>query len=641
MIADKKRLEEATTIEFVENHIRSLRRRATSAVEAQNYDKAASLYEEILVLNPNDIEALTQRRLSKERHHLQQMDKFMRSSVENFRKAVLAVEESSVVYQAIFRYPEKDVWERITPKVTDIREQIAKFESPIEKAVRARLSQPITYGLEESVPLRDALKDLQSLTGVNFFIQDADLGDTEVDLETLTNLPLRNVLAFLLKKAGEEVGYVIRDGAIVIASDSEQLEEPKYLRFYAISDLTTRRPDFPAPDLGLDELAGKDSTDVAADIALGDDDDDVSGEQIDEEELLGLIGRELNALAGGAEEDAEEEPEGIRIQNGKLMALTSLQNHIHLATMLERLRKSMGMMVSVESRFLDIQDNFIEEIGINFGSGNTTFLPNTIPDIDGEGTQVAPGYEFVDARGDFNLRAATIGALSNPIGSQVNPFNISATGGGAYQINVLDAERFQLEALLTGVTKEQEVRRLNSPRVTAFNTQTSHTLVVSQAAYIQDLEVNQTGVIPVINPVIGVLNTGSILEVRPTISYDRKFVVLEIQPTLAEQSGQDVAVLNLANAFPVVPVQLPIISVTKIKTTVNVPDGGTVLLGGLKREIKTDASIGLPILRQIPIMNLFFGRVGSSSLRSNLFVLINAKITVVHEEEANLFGTGA
>jgi type II secretory pathway component GspD/PulD (secretin) len=288
-----------------------------------------------------------------------------------------------------------------------------------------------------------------------------------------------------------------------------------------------------------------------------------------------------------------------------------------------------------------VQDNFLEEIGINFGSGNTTFLPNTIPDIDGQGTQIAPGYEFIDARGDFNLRAAAIGALSNPIGSQVNPFNISNSGGGAYQVNVLDAERFQLEALLTGVTKEQEVRRLNSPRVTAFNTQTAHTLVVSQAAYIQDLEVNQTGVIPVINPVIGVLNTGSILEVRPTISYDRKFVVLEIQPTLAEQIGQDVAILNLSNAFTVVPVQLPVISVTKIKTTVNVPDGGTVLLGGLKREIKTEASIGLPALRQIPIMNLFFGRVGSSSLRSNLFVLINAKITVVHEEEANLFGTGA
>ncbi len=645
MINRQKAQEEATSLEFVENHIRALRRRASSAMESEDFDKAGDLYEQILTLNPNDIEALTQRRLARERHHLQQTDRFMRASVDNFERAVLAVEESSVIYQEIFRYPEKEEWERITPKVADITEQIAKFETPVEKAIRAKLSQPITYGLEDEVPLRDALKELQALTGVNFFIHDADLGDAPVQLERLTNLPLENVLGFLLEKAGGEVGSVIKEGAVVISSDETQLEKPRYLRFYEISDLITRRPDFPAPPLALDELAGKDTSDAAADIDFGDDDDDGSGsETLDAEELLALIGRELNALkaAGGDDdEDSEELPEGIRIQNGKLMALTSLENHIHLATMLERFRKAMGMMVTVESRFLDIQDNFLESIGINFGSGNQTFLQNSIPDIDGEGTQVAPGYEFIDARGDFNLRAASIGALSNPIGSQVNPFNISGSGGGAYQINILDAERFQLEALLTGVAKEQEIRRLNSPRVTAFNTQVAHTLVVNQAAYIQDLEVNQTGVIPVINPVIGVLNTGSILEVRPTISYDRKFIVLEIQPTLAEQIGQDVAVLNLAGGSTVVPVQLPIISVTKIKTTVNVPDGGTVLLGGLKREIKTDTSIGLPIFRQIPIMNLFFGRKASSTLRSNLFVLINAKVTVVHEEEARLFGTGA
>jgi type II secretory pathway component GspD/PulD (secretin) len=162
--------------------------------------------------------------------------------------------------------------------------------------------------------------------------------------------------------------------------------------------------------------------------------------------------------------------------------------------------------------------------------------------------------------------------------------------------------------------------------------------VVNQAAYIADLEVNQTGVIPVINPVIDVLNYGSILEVRPTIGYDRKYVVLEIQPTLAEQLDSDVAILNLSGNFTVVPVELPVLSVTKIKTTITVPDGGTVLVGGLKREISQDARIGIPGLLDIPLVNLLFGRKGQSKMRSNLFVLINAKITIIHEEEARLFG---
>ena len=206
-------------------------------------------------------------------------------------------------------------------------------------------------------------------------------------------------------------------------------------------------------------------------------------------------------------------------------------------------------------------------------------------------------------------------------------------------MNILRAERYQIEAILTSVAKDQEIRRLNSPRVTAFNGQIAHTLVVDQMAYIQDLEVNQTGVIPVINPVIDVLNSGSILEVRPTIGYDQKYVVLEIQPTLAEKLDSDIAILNLSGNFTVVPVELPVLSVTKIKTTVTVPDGGTVLVGGLKREITNKMQIGIPGFLDIPLLNLLAGRKGQSKLRSNLFVLINCKITIVREEEARLFGS--
>ena len=638
MIQQSKREQEAESLDFIENHIRALRRRATAARENHDYDKAGELYEKILSLNPHDEDAQNQNRLSREHHHIQQLDMLLRANIDNYRKAVLGVLESSVIYQDIFRYPDKDEWIRLSPKVVTIEEQIAKFESPLEKEIRRKLAQSITYGLEEPVPLREALSDLQGLTGVNFFIQSTDIGDTEVQLETLNNLPLSNVLAFLLKNAGDGVGYVIREGAVVIAEDEEQLQEPKYLRFYEISDLVDKRPDFPADDLALEEMAGQSDVDAAADIAFGDEEEESAGDVYEKDELLSLIARELNA---GGDAEGEEEVEGIRIHpGGKLMALTTLQNHIKLAKILERFRKATGMMVTVESRFLDIQDNFLESIGINIGNSQANFLPNTIPDIDGNGTALNPGYEFTDAGGEMNLRVASIGALSNPLGSQVNPFNLSGTGGGTYQVNAINPDRFVLEALLTGVAKDQEIRRLNSPRVTAFNTQTAHTLVVNQAAYIQDLEVNQTGVIPVINPVIGVLNTGSILEVRPTISFDRKYVVLEIQPTLAEQIGESQALLNLSGGFTTVPVQLPVVSVTKIKTTVNVPDGGTVLLGGLKREVKQEASIGLPALRRLPLANLFFGRNANAALRSNLFVLINTHITVVHEEEARLFGTG-
>ncbi|HVR76231.1 MAG TPA: hypothetical protein VMT52_18010, partial [Planctomycetota bacterium] len=439
---------------------------------------------------------------------------------------------------------------------------------------------------------------------------------------------LRNVLSLLLESAGEDFSYTIKSGAVVIGPKTS-LKEQKHLRFYEISDLIQVHPDFKSPPLALDEGQGRSGMGAGSPLdLLGLD--DAPEPPLGGEKLVELIKKEIG--------DADGTEEGVSILQGKLSALTSIENHMKLSRLLAQFRQATGVMVTVESRFLDIQDNFLEEIGVNFGSGNATFLPNNIPDIDGAGTSISPGWEWVNRDGDTNIRAGSIGNLSQPLGTRVNPFNLSSVGGGAYQLNVLKAERYQLEAILTGVGKEQEIRKLNSPRVTAFNGQISHTLVVNQAAYIQDLEVNQTGVIPVINPVIDVLNSGSILEVRPTVSHDRKYVVLEIQPTLAEKLVSERAVLNLSGNFTVVPIELPVLSVTKIKTTVTVPDGGTVLVGGLKREIRNESQIGIPGLLDFPFVNLLFGRKGTSTLRSNLFVLINAKVTIVHEEEANLFG---
>ena len=66
-------------------------------------------------------------------------------------------------------------------------------------------------------------------------------------------------------------------------------------------------------------------------------------------------------------------------------------------------------MVTVESRFLDIQENFLEEIGVDEGSASNTFLPNAIPDIDGAGTSIDPGFEYTNGQQDVNVRVVSIG----------------------------------------------------------------------------------------------------------------------------------------------------------------------------------------------------------------------------------------
>jgi len=275
LIQESKSQEEKESFDFVRNHIRALRRRAMAAMEERDYDRATELYAKIIELDPHDEDALRNRAYAKEKHHLDTLDRKIRESVENFQKAVIAVEESSIVYQQIFRYPDKYEWLRLSPKVVSIEEQAEKEESAVTKNLRLRLSQPVSFGVEEETPLRECLNDLQRLSGINFFIQDdgGDLGTTGIVLEQLNELPLQNVLTFMLRKLDDDdVGFVIRDGAVVIAQGEENLRPPEYLRFYEVSDITNKHPDFPAPELALDSFAGQE--DEEADIDIGGEDDD-------------------------------------------------------------------------------------------------------------------------------------------------------------------------------------------------------------------------------------------------------------------------------------------------------------------------------------------------------------------------------
>ena len=100
----------------------------------------------------------------------------------------------------------------------------------------------------------------------------------------------------------------------------------------------------------------------------------------------------------------DEEIGSVQSQGGKLAVRTTLELHEKVSRLLDELRKTTGVMVTVESRFLALQDNYLEEIGVDIGSTSTTFLPNSIPSVDGAGNSIAPGYRFTNAQQDWNLR---------------------------------------------------------------------------------------------------------------------------------------------------------------------------------------------------------------------------------------------
>jgi type II secretory pathway component GspD/PulD (secretin) len=86
-----------------------------------------------------------------------------------------------------------------------------------------------------------------------------------------------------------------------------------------------------------------------------------------------------------------------------------------------------------------------------------------------------------------------------------------------------------------------------------------------------------------------------------------------------------------------VTVQQPIFGFTQVQTTVSVPDGGTILLGGVKRLKEGRVMAGVPILNKIPYISRLFKNTGVGREAQSLMMMVTPRI-IIQEEEEELLG---
>ena len=75
---------------------------------------------------------------------------------------------------------------------------------------------------------------------------------------------------------------------------------------------------------------------------------------------------------------------------------------------------------------------------------------------------------------------------------------------------------------------------------------------------------------------------------------------------------------------------------SSVTTTVSVPDGGTVLLGGIKRLSEGRNEFGVPILSKLPYINRLFTNVGIGRETQSLMMMVTPRIIIQEEEEERL-----
>ncbi len=156
--------------------------------------------------------------------------------------------------------------------------------------------------------------------------------------------------------------------------------------------------------------------------------------------------------------------------------------------------------------------------------------------------------------------------------------------------------------------------------------------IINQTAYVRDFNVEVAQASFIADPVVDVIQDGVVLDVQPVISYDRKYITMHLEPTVAElQRPIPTFTTSLGGSTLPVTFQLPTLTVTTFATNAKVPDGGSVLLGGLRQVFSKERTATVPILGDIPLISFFFKQEGVTDESFSLMVLVTANITDVHE----------
>ena len=243
---------------------------------------------------------------------------------------------------------------------------------------------------------------------------------------------------------------------------------------------------------------------------------------------------------------------------------------------------------------------------------------------------------------------------------QFGGFDASAGASMGFAI-LSDIEAF---FFMNAAQGDRRTNVLQAPKVTLFNGQQAFVSDTSQSPFV-------ISVIPVVGdfaaaqqPVIVVLSEGTFLTVQAVVSADRRFVRLTVVPffsqigdvntftfegsqtstteTSAEdEEGGDVGSRQAANrttsnSVQGTTVQLPTFSFITVTTTVSVPDGGTVLLGGIKRLNEGRNEYGVPMLNKLPYINRLFKNVGIGRETQSLMMMVTPRIIIPEEEEQNI-----
>ncbi len=666
--------------------VRKILEQARELFKQKKYKEVEQLLEEAEKIDPTVDEIQKLKRIAWRMRHRKDRRELARRSKREWRQTVRDIKKQLVGQSRIVEFPDSEKWEQIKerePKgIRRDEEQLAECEQAIIDNLK---NTQISIEFQET-PLPSVLDFFRDRVGINIVLDRQNIpnpGETNISIN-LTQDQVSAYRGLQIVLGTEGLAFDFRECTLLITT--QQAQQKIVFDMYQVKDLNFRLRNFAAPDFNLG--SNQDNQSGAGEAAglgggIGE-----SGEE--EEQQTAFTGEQLVQLIQEvvSPESWQKQAAQVEVSNGLLLVRNTPEVHDQVLRLLENIRRSTGIIVTVEARFLEIRTNLLEKIGVEFADLDSMSQ-------NAQGNSTIPGSptinEFTGSPGPFDDTSPT-GGPSRGIFGQNDPGTDNETlqGHSSHGFGPIEGASFQslgldevlrnnagstlqfavlndisVNAIVNAVKQDSRSQQVVAPQLTLFNTQRGNVTVSRQIAYIKDVEPQTATDTVAPDPEIGVVNdNGFILDVRPIVSADRRYITMELRPTITDlidrapddptSPFQEFTTLIGATTVGggtggggtveiVAPVeatiQVPTVEQRRIRTTIAIPDGGTLMVGGMTSITDSTRKSEVPVLSDIPVAGFLGSHDESFQDQFRLIILVTGNITIMEDVENRRFSS--
>ncbi len=666
----------------------------------RRFEEAAEALREILRLDPNNARATYELTWAEDFASFSAQSQWQNDKQVQQRNALQKASDALVPWDVDVMYPRN--WQEIT--VRRERAGLATGQSFGDLELTRQMDTTLPEVRFEETPFEQVVQFLDEMTKINLSVDWTDLVDNGIEREApvtlqLSGVSFRTVLNEVLSQVGGDVqlAFAVGDGLLRVAT-KEKLDRDKVVLIYDIRDLLVRVPRA-SRQSAFDVTQGMGQGGGAGGGGGGMFQQGQQQQQQQDDYNRGGQGVQQNPLAEQIMEIIRQtvEPDSwrengagdasLRELNGQLIIYNTSDAHRQVADLLGQLRATRALQISVETRFLNVTNNFLEQFGVDLdfvfnasnagydqaqgpsgvltdpATGAVILIPRdysrigVYPSVPGFGQPLVPGTPPNQPYGQAGFVPAQSGGATlsdmTPISAQQGSLSLATPtvgtgvpGSFGTQANLTPAlniagsflDNLQVDFLIRATQANSRSSIVQAPRLVLFNGQASSISVGRSRDYVSSLEPRLAEGAVGFEPVIDQADSGVSMWVEGTISADRRYVTLTLQVQQRDEpTFERFEVQRASGNSPGAYILLPDQGFITLETTVSIPDGGTVLLGGVKQAGEIEVEAGVPILSKVPVLKRAFTNQTTIKDTRTLLVLVKSKIIIQKEAEEEAF----